>query len=100
MTDKAVRREQFVQAALRLAKRDGFESIDKPAIAKEIGLTESLMYHYFKSVKDVRVAVMQRAVHQKIVPIVARGIALGYACARNCDDKLKDAAVKHMLAND
>jgi AcrR family transcriptional regulator len=95
--DNSVRREKFVQAALRVAKRDGFEAINKVNVSKEAGVAESLLYHYFDGVPAIKKLVMKRAVALRIIPIVARGIALGYVETRDMNEGLQKAAMSHML---
>ena len=97
--EKGVRREQYVQKALRLAKRDGFNRINKVSIGEEIECSDALLYNYFKSVEELRGEVMKRAVCQKFVPIVAAGIAGGYRVALECKEGLRNEAIEYMLEN-
>lgn len=97
INDKRVRREKFVQGALRVAKRDGFDAINKESVAKECGVSESLIYKHFKSMSDVRKVVMVRAVSSKNIPIIAKGISYSYRECFNLDERVKSQAVEHML---
>ena len=100
MNDSTARKETIIQAALRVAKRDGFEAIEKTSIAKEGKFSDALLYHYFKGVPEIKKLVMKRAVAGKLVPIVSRGIALGYTEVRGIPEGLKNEAVEYMLAGD
>lgn len=98
--DKDARKEQIVQAALAVARREGFDKVHKVSVAEEAKVADSLIYHYFKSMDDVRKAVMCRAVHaatKKDIPIVAAGIGRGYRAAKNAPLIVKDAAIKHLV---
>lgn len=43
------RREQIIQAALRVFAQKGFDKATNKDIAQEVGITAGLIYHYFRS---------------------------------------------------
>jgi AcrR family transcriptional regulator len=47
------RREQIIQAALRVFAQKGFEGATNKEIAREAGITPGLIYHYFASKEDL-----------------------------------------------
>src|SRR5690349_23523802 len=52
------RREQIIQAALRVFARKGFMRATNKDIAAEAGITPGLIYHYFKSKEALLEAVI------------------------------------------
>jgi AcrR family transcriptional regulator len=55
----AQRRDQIIEAALRLFARQGFASTSTRQIAREAGITEGLIFHYFPSKEDLLSAVLE-----------------------------------------
>jgi AcrR family transcriptional regulator len=53
------RREQIVQAALRVFAQKGFDRATNQDIADEAGITPGLIYHYFKSKQDLLKAAIE-----------------------------------------
>jgi AcrR family transcriptional regulator len=55
----AQRRDQIIEAALRLFARQGFASTSTRQIAREARITEGLIFHYFPSKEDLLSAVLE-----------------------------------------
>jgi AcrR family transcriptional regulator len=55
------RREQILEAALRVFARKGFARSTNKDIATEAGITPGLIYHYFESKEDLLQAVIEAA---------------------------------------
>jgi AcrR family transcriptional regulator len=53
------RREQIIEAALRVFARKGFNGSTNKDIAKEAGITPGLIYHYFASKEDLLKAAIE-----------------------------------------
>lgn len=53
------RREQIIEAALRVFARKGFNGSTNKDIAKEAGITPGLIYHYFESKDDLLKAAIE-----------------------------------------
>jgi AcrR family transcriptional regulator len=54
------RREQLLDIALQLFSARGVESVSIKDLAKEAGVAQGLIYHYFDSKDDLLAAVLQR----------------------------------------
>lgn len=87
------RREQIVGAALARAERQGFHSITPTNIADEAKCAKSLVYHYFKTVPQLRRAVMRTAIHRRCLKVIAQGLATGDAQAQKAPYELRTAAL-------
>lgn len=55
-----VRREQIVEAALRIIAIDGLGKFTTAAIAKEVGLTDGAIFRHFDSKEDIVQAAIER----------------------------------------
>jgi AcrR family transcriptional regulator len=53
------RREQIIDAALRVFARQGFKGSTNKDIAKEAGITPGLIYHYFESKEELLKAAIE-----------------------------------------
>jgi AcrR family transcriptional regulator len=53
------RREQIVEAAVRLFAQHGFDGTSTRQIAQEVGITEGLIFHYFPTKADLLTAVLE-----------------------------------------
>jgi AcrR family transcriptional regulator len=59
--DHSERREEFLQAAYRVIKRDGFAGITVRAVAKEAGFTTGALVHYVDSMDQLLVEASEYA---------------------------------------
>lgn len=49
----AIRREQIVQAAIRIIGRKGVNSVTTSALGREVGISEANLYRHFKNKDDI-----------------------------------------------
>lgn len=54
-----IRREQIIETALRLFAHQGYDGTSTRQIARETGITEGLIFHYFPSKADLLAAVLE-----------------------------------------
>jgi len=58
------RREQLIELAIDLFGRSSFDDVSIDDVAGRAGISKGLMYHYFRSKRDLYVAAVQRAADQ------------------------------------
>lgn len=95
---KGERRAEILKAALDLAASVGVDKVTQADVAKRVGVTHTLVIHYFGTVTQLRRDVMRAAVKNRIVAVVARGIALRDPYALKADPALREAAAAHLSA--
>jgi len=67
-SDKAERRrKELLEVSLRLFSENGYDATSIRDIAKEAGITEGLIYHYFEGKKDLLKAIVQESVCDGVV---------------------------------
>ncbi|MDC4224197.1 MAG: TetR/AcrR family transcriptional regulator [Candidatus Manganitrophus sp.] len=67
-SDKAERRrKELLEVSLRLFSANGYDATSIRDIAKEAGITEGLIYHYFQGKKDLLKAIVQESVCDGVV---------------------------------
>lgn len=71
------RRDDLIEAALRLFLKDGFHATGIAAVLDEAGLTKMTLYHHFKSKDDLIVAALERRDERFRVWLFDRMQALG-----------------------
>jgi AcrR family transcriptional regulator len=69
---EAERREQILDAALRLWMRNGFEATTVDAVAREAGIAKGTIYLYFPTKEAILEAIVQR---HSLLPDLAAGAA-------------------------
>lgn len=61
----ASRRDELIQAALRVFYRDGFRATGIDALLKEAGISKMTLYHHFRSKDELALAVLRREDEQE-----------------------------------
>jgi len=93
-----LRKEQILNAAIIVAKKNGYNKLTKPAIAETAGTSVSLVGHYFPTMPQLKRAVMRAAIAQGIIEIIANGLANKDQHARKAPKELKTQAAQ-LIAN-
>jgi AcrR family transcriptional regulator len=57
--DAGARREQLVQAGLGLIRAIPFDQLSADDVARAVGVSKGLVFHYFPSTRDLQVAVLR-----------------------------------------
>lgn len=90
--DPKDRHRALIEHALVLATHAGVHRLTREQIAEAAGISPALVSHYLGTMGDMRRTIMRAAVKQRIVSVVARGIAVGDPFALRADDDLKRRA--------
>lgn len=92
------RRSQILAAAIEVAKIDGYQWVRRTEVAQRAGVAVGLVNKYYGTMIQLKRAVMRAAVEQRIVPLVAQGLADGNEHALKADAALKAQAAQHLQA--
>lgn len=68
------RRAQILAAALKTAKRTGYQRMTREVIARAAGVSEGLVTHYLGTMTEMRRIVMREAVACEDLEVIAQGI--------------------------
>ena len=96
-SDPKQRKAQIMEAALTLARRNGFESVRMEGIANEAGCVNGLVVHYWGTMSQLRRAIMREAVRIEDLQLVAQGLAVGHPAARKAPQALKEQAAAYLV---
>ena len=72
----AARREQILQTALKLFAAQGFDATSTRQIAREVGIAEGLIFHYFPTKASLLAAILEdrlegrRAFRRELRPLL------------------------------
>lgn len=89
----AARKNELIEAGLKLAQRKGFSKVTRDDIAAAVGVTGTAVQYHFNTMAQLRTAIMRRAVKTENLPVVAQGIVAMHPCAVRAPAELKDAAL-------
>jgi len=92
------RRQLILQAAIRLAERDGFHTISRNNVGREAGVSGGLVLYFWFTMDELKTAVMRHAITVQHLPILVQGMALGNPTALAAPRKLRQAAAKTLGA--
>lgn len=74
--DPKERKALIIEAAVTVAERDGLSNVTRDLIAKEAGISPSLITNYYNTMPQLRRDLMRYAIKHQIDSVVAQGIVL------------------------
>ena len=90
MTPKQ-RTHQLLAVALDIAVTTGWAGLTHAGVAAQAGTSKGLVVARLGTMTDMRRSVMRAAVAQRVVAVVAEGLAAGDRHARRADEALRAA---------
>lgn len=91
--DTAERKRQILHAAVATAKKKKLFSMTRQDVAAAADCSAPLVRFYFKSMDELRAAVLAEAIRTSELGIVAQGIAMGHPRCRRIAPELRAAAI-------
>jgi len=82
-------KERILDVAYSMALSDGFSCLKRDDIAAKAGVALGTVNHHWQSVSILRKAVMERAVENEDLKLIAEGIAAGEAAAQAAPQELR-----------
>ena len=96
--DPALRKDHILNAAIKVAKKKGYNKITRDDVAEAAGVSMSLITHYFETMNQLKRDIMRTAVKRGIPEIVAQGLVNKDRHALKASKELKTKAA-HLIAN-
>lgn len=90
-------KEHILDTAYKMAQRDGFAAITRDGVAAEAGVAMGSVNHHYGTMRVLRDAVMQRAVEEEQLELIAQGIAMGDNVAKSAPLELRQRAISTLL---
>lgn len=95
---RSERRSAIIAAALRLAADKGYQTLTRDDVAAEAGVAAGSVNHEFGTVDNMRDAVIDAAVEERNLVVVAQAIVAGHPAARDAPADLKKEAIETLAA--
>ena len=90
--DPAIRRREILDAAVDIAREQGYQSLTHPKVAGRVEVSPSLVRKYYETKSTLQAAVMVEAIRLEILDIILQGIAAKDPIAHEAPMSLKVAA--------
>lgn len=90
-------REDLIAAALAVARRDGYATMTREAIASEAGCSTGQVTTVLGTMPQLRRAVMRAAVARRDLQVIAQGIVAKDAHVRAAPLELRQRALQEVL---
>jgi DNA-binding transcriptional regulator YbjK len=94
----AERKADILNAAVEASRRIGYSKVRQKDIAEQANCGFGTVSLYFKTMAQMRRAVMRAAIERRILPIIAEGLAIRDTQAQKAPEELKKAALKALQA--
>lgn len=91
-SDPEIRQQQLMEAALKVAKDEGWSKLTRAKVACQAGVAASLINFYFGDKDQFRTSVMQEAVMRNLVSVVAEGLLYHNKAALDAPEALRKRA--------
>ena len=92
--DPAIRRQEILDAAVELARENGYLKMTHSHVAGRVEVSPSLIRKYYEDKSKLREAVMVEAVRLEIIEIVLQGLAAKDPIAHSAPAGLRAAALE------
>lgn len=92
-----VRRELILEAAIALAKKEGYHRITRDAVARRAEISSALIATYYPRMVHLKTAVLDAAIDREIVEIVAQGLSLGVPRALRIGEGLRQKVTTYLF---
>jgi len=94
--DPKDRREEILQAAIRMAEHYGYRSVTRADIAGAAKCSEALVTHYFSTMTQMRRQIMRAAIKRSNFQIVGQGLAMADPVAQKAPEVIRRMALERM----
>lgn len=84
-----IRREKILRAAVRLAKRIGYQAVTRDDVADEADVSQGLVTYYFATIANLKSELIDTAIEKEIVAIVAQAVSVGDVQIKKLNPGLK-----------
>lgn len=92
------RKASILDAAVIAAEKVGFTSVRQADIAKQADCAYGLITTYFKTMTQMRRAIMRAAVARGNLKLIAQGIANNHPAVSNLHPELRNKAIQSLMS--
>lgn len=88
------RRQQIIEASVALAEQGDYRYITTRSISERLGVSRTLIIHYFDTMQGLRNAVMRYAVANERLLVIGQGLVANDPIADKASDAIRRKARK------
>lgn len=92
-----LRKESILDTAVQVSSEKGYNRITRRDVAEAARVSHGLVSFYFPTMKDLKVAVMKRAIETLVFPILVQGLGVYDPLTMDISDELKEATAMWMM---
>lgn len=92
------RKKEILVAAVVIAEREGLQELRRDKVAKEANASDGLVSRYFNTMGQLKHAVVRYAVQNRILPVIAQGLAIKDSEALKASEELQKEALASLTA--
>lgn len=85
--------ELIIKASIPMALDNGYRQLRRDAVAQAAGISSGLLNHFFGNIRTFQNAVLQYAIDNEIVAIVAQGISNADPTVKGVSEGLRSRAI-------
>lgn len=97
-TSTAVRKEEILSEALRIAIVHGLAAVSGKKIAAALNVSRPAVSYHILCMGELRKDVMREAVRQEVLAVVAQGLAVGDPIATGAPEELRRRAGEWLVS--
>lgn len=89
MTENTVMKSDILKAAVRLAKSKGFRNFSRDDVATAAETATGTVSYHYRGMTGLRRAVMQYAIDNEVLEVIAQGLAERHVLALKAPEELR-----------
>jgi|VirMetMinimDraft_7_1064189.scaffolds.fasta_scaffold10820_3 DNA-binding transcriptional regulator YbjK len=93
--DPEVRKENIIQSALAVSRKDGLTRVTRKTVAEHAGIAEGLVSHYYNTMNQLRRDVARRAMADED-PVLLSMMLSDPKLKKRLDPRHKEIAINHL----
>jgi AcrR family transcriptional regulator len=93
---KKIRKDMVLCTAIEMALKVGYQHLIRDEVAKEAGISGSLVNKYFGTIEKLKKEVLRAAIEKGIIEIVAQGLGMRDPDAMKAPEEIKQKAYSFM----
>jgi len=94
---EAIRKEEILQVALRMAQEFGYQKITRDDLAERCRCSTGIVTKYFGTMQHLRRAVISAAIAHRDLQVLAQGLANNEAKAHAAPESLRRDAMEYVI---
>lgn len=92
----SARKEQILNTAITLSLEKGYRQLTRRSVANRMQCASALINHYFISIENLKMEVLNAAISQEIIPILAENYVTWGKETAELPKQLKEKVIRYL----